>query len=185
MAGLNKVQIIGNLGADPELRATQSGNSVCNIRVAVNETWNDKNGQKQERVEWFRVTIWGKQGEVAAQYLAKGRKVYVEGRLQTSEYTDKDGNQRQSWEIVASNVIFIDNAKDGGGGQQGGGGGGWGGGGNQGGGQQSGGGGWGGQQGGGQHGGGGGGWGGGGGQHGGGGGGWGGGGGGGNDHVPF
>lgn len=114
---INKAIIIGNLGADPELRHTASGQPVCELRVATNEAWQDKNGQKQERTEWHRIVVWGRQAELAAQYLAKGRKVYVEGRLQTREWQDKDGAKRYTTEIVAQQVKFLDAREGGGGGR--------------------------------------------------------------------
>lgn len=113
---INKAIIIGNLGADPELRHTTSGQPVCEMRVATNESWIDKSGEKQERTEWHRIIVWGKQGELAAKYLAKGRKVYVEGRIQTREWQDKDGNKRYTTEIVAQTVQFLDSRGSGGGG---------------------------------------------------------------------
>jgi single-strand DNA-binding protein len=113
---INKAIIIGNLGADPELRHTTSGQPVCEMRVATNESWVDKSGEKQERTEWHRIIVWGKQGELAAKYLAKGRKVYVEGRIQTREWQDKDGNKRYTTEIVAQTVQFLDSRGSGGGG---------------------------------------------------------------------
>ena len=154
MSSVNRITLIGRLGADPEIRYTQGGQPVCNLRVATTENWNDRDGNRQERTEWHGVTVWGKQGELCGQYLAKGRQVYLEGRLQSREYTDRDGVNRKVWEVVASNVVFLGSRGDSpggnwGGGNQGGGnaqGGGWGG--NQGGGNTQGGG-WGGNQGGG------------------------------------
>lgn len=112
MPGVNKVILLGNLGADPDLRKTPGGDSVCEIRVATNESWTDKNGQHQERTEWHRVVIWGRRAEVCARYLSKGRQVYVEGRSQTRSYDDKDGVRRYAHEVVASNVQFIGGAPD-------------------------------------------------------------------------
>ena len=108
---LNKVELIGNLGADPESRGSE-GSFVCNIRLATNETWTDKEGTLQERTEWHRVAVWGKLGEVCDQYLSKGRRIFVEGRLQTRSYVDKDDIKRYSTEIVAYNVIFLDGASE-------------------------------------------------------------------------
>ncbi len=99
--------LIGNLGADPELRYTPGGQAVCDIRLATNESWMDKNGQKQERTEWHRVVMWGKPAEICKQYLAKGQKLYVEGRLQTRSWDDKEGNKRYSTEIVATDFMFL------------------------------------------------------------------------------
>lgn len=104
---VNKAIVVGNLGADPELRYTQNGTAVCNFRIATNEKWKDKQGQLQERTTWFKVTVWGSQGENCEKYLTKGRQVYVEGRIQTDQYTDKDGVERYTWELVAQNVTFL------------------------------------------------------------------------------
>jgi single-strand DNA-binding protein len=107
MSSLNKVQLIGNLGAAPELKYIPSGQAVCELRIATNETWK-KDGQKHEKTEWHRVKAWGKLGESCAQYLEKGRSVYVEGRLETHSWEDKNGGgTRYATEIVASNVIFL------------------------------------------------------------------------------
>jgi single-strand DNA-binding protein len=105
--GVNKVILIGNLGADPELRYTPGGQAVCDIRLATNESWTDKNGQKQERTEWHRVVMWGKPAEICKQYLTKGQKLYIEGRLQTRSWDDKEGNKRYSTEIVANDFMFL------------------------------------------------------------------------------
>jgi single-strand DNA-binding protein len=136
MAGsVNKVILIGNLGSKPELKYLPSGQAVCEMRIATNETFTDKNQQKQERTEWHRVVVWGKQGENSAQYLDKGRQVYIEGRLQTRSWDDKtSGEKRYMTEIVANTVQFLGGqggggAPGGGGGAPGGGGGGGGGGG--------------------------------------------------------
>ncbi|MFZ2799727.1 MAG: single-stranded DNA-binding protein [Syntrophorhabdus sp.] len=102
MSSLNKAIIIGNLGADPEVRYTASGMAVATFNVATKETWKDKNNSKQDRTEWHRVVAWGKLGEQAGEYLKKGRLVYVEGRMQTREYEGKDGIKRKTFEIVAS-----------------------------------------------------------------------------------
>jgi len=107
MASVNKVILIGNLGRDPELRYTQGGKGVCNFTVATNERWKDGNGQPQERVEWHRIVAWGKTAENCAQYLAKGKSVFIEGRLQTREWEDRDQNKRQTTEIVANQVVFL------------------------------------------------------------------------------
>ena len=123
-SGVNKVILVGHLGADPDMRYTPSGQGVCELRLATSESWNDKNGQRQERTEWHRVVVWGKRAEICSKYLAKGRQVYVEGRIQTRNYDDKDGNKRYITEVIANDVQFL-----GGGGREGGGGGGPGGGG--------------------------------------------------------
>ena len=104
---INKAIIIGNLGVDPELRTTPQGASVCNFSVATNESWKDKDGTKHERVEWHRIIVWGKTGENCAKYLSKGREVYVEGRIQTRSWDDKDGVKRYTTEIVAQTVNFL------------------------------------------------------------------------------
>ncbi|MCB9561408.1 MAG: single-stranded DNA-binding protein [Kofleriaceae bacterium] len=105
--GVNKVILVGNLGADPDMRYTPSGAGVCELRVATSDSWTDKNGQRQERTEWHRVIVWGKRAEVCAKYLAKGRQVYVEGRIQTRNYDDKDGNKRYITEVIANDVQFL------------------------------------------------------------------------------
>lgn len=107
MASINKVILIGNLGADPEVRFSPGGIAVANLRLATNETWKDKNGQKQERTEWHRVTLFGRLAELARDYLAKGRTVYIEGRLQTRKWQDKEGHDRYSTDIVASSMQFL------------------------------------------------------------------------------
>ena len=124
-ASVNKVILIGNLGAKPELKYLPSGQAVCELRLATNETFTDKNQQKQERTEWHRVVVWGKQGENCAQYLDKGRSVYLEGRLQTRSWDDKtSGEKRYMTEIVANTVQFLSGGPGGGGGGERGGGGG-------------------------------------------------------------
>ena len=127
--GVNKVILVGHLGADPDMRYTPSGQGVCELRLATSESWNDKNGQRQERTEWHRIVVWGKRAEVCSKYLAKGRQVFVEGRIQTRTYDDKDGNKRYITEIIANDVQFLGGGggRDGGGGSGGGGGGGGGG----------------------------------------------------------
>lgn len=107
MASVNKVILLGNLGADPELKHTPSGRSVCNLRVATTEVFKDASGQRQERTEWHRVTVWGDQADNCSKYLSKGRSVYIEGRLQTRSWDDKSGEKRYSTEIVADRVQFV------------------------------------------------------------------------------
>ena len=103
MAGINKVILVGNLGAKPEVKYASNGNAISNLSVATSESWTDKStGQKQERTEWHRVSLFGKLAEIAGQYLDKGSKVYVEGKLQTRKYTDKDGIERWTTEVVVS-----------------------------------------------------------------------------------
>ena len=107
MSGVNKAILIGNLGADPEARYTQSGQAVTNFRIATSERWNDRNGQSQERTEWHRVVTFGRLAETCRDYLKKGRQVYVEGRIQTRQWDDRDGNKRYTTEIVAQTVRFL------------------------------------------------------------------------------
>ena len=115
MASVNKAILIGNLGRDPELRFTKDGRPVANFTLATNERWRDKEGNNQERTEWHRIVVWDKAAENCAQYLAKGRSCYVEGRLQTREWEDKDGNKRQTTEVVAQQVTFLGTRGEGGG----------------------------------------------------------------------
>jgi single-strand DNA-binding protein len=103
--GLNRVLLLGNLGADPELKALQGGQAVLKLRIATTETYLDKNQVRQERTEWHRVTIWGRRGEALAKFLHKGDSIFVEGRLQTSSY-EKNGEKRYSTEVIANNVIL-------------------------------------------------------------------------------
>lgn len=105
--GVNKVILIGNLGADPEVRFTPGGQAVANFRIATSDTWTDKNGQKQERTEWHRIVVWGKLAELCGEYLKKGRQCYVEGRLQTREWTDKENRKNYTTEVVALAVTFL------------------------------------------------------------------------------
>lgn len=104
---LNKAMIIGNLGDDPEVRFTGGGQAVATLSVATNERWTDKAGQAQERTEWHRVVVWGKQAEQCKEYLSKGRQVFVEGRIQTRDWTDKEGHKRYTTEIIAQRVQFL------------------------------------------------------------------------------
>ena len=126
--GFNKVMLLGNLGADPELKMTQGGQSVLKLRLATTETYLDKNQTRQERTEWHSVTLWGKRGEALAKFLTKGERIFVEGSLRTSSY-EKNGEKRYSTEINASNVILAGRGKGAGAGDDMGGGGGGGGGG--------------------------------------------------------
>jgi single-strand DNA-binding protein len=106
--GINKVILIGNLGADPETRAMPSGMSVCNLRIATSESWKDRqSGEQQERTEWHRVAIFGRLAEVAGEYLRKGSQVYIEGSLRTRKWQDKQGNERYTTEIVASEMQML------------------------------------------------------------------------------
>ncbi|MCS6911709.1 MAG: single-stranded DNA-binding protein [Myxococcales bacterium] len=111
MAGsVNKVIIVGHLGANPDLKYLPSGQPVCEMRVATTERFRDRSDQMQERTEWHRVVVWGKMGENCAKFLSKGRQVYVEGRLQTRSWDDKDGHKRYMTEIVADQVVFLGGA---------------------------------------------------------------------------
>ena len=107
MASVNKVILVGNLGRDPETRYTTGGDAVTNIRVATTDTWKDKNGEKQEKTEWHTVVFFGRQAEIAGEYLKKGRQVYIEGRLQTRKWQDKEGQDRYSTEIVADRMQML------------------------------------------------------------------------------
>ena len=122
--GINKVIIVGNLGADPETRYTSSGTAITSLRIATSEQWTDKqSGERQERTEWHRVKLFGKLAEISGEYLKKGRQVYIEGSLRTDKYTDKDGVERYSTDIIANEMQML----GGGGGAEGGAGGGGGG----------------------------------------------------------
>lgn len=114
MNGLNKVMLLGNLGADADLRYTQSGHPVLNLRIATTETYLDANRVRHERTEWHSVTVWGKRGEGLARVLAKGSRIFVEGGLRTSSYEDRDGTKRYRTEIVANEVILAGGARAGG-----------------------------------------------------------------------
>ncbi len=107
MSGINKVILVGRLGANPELRYTPGGQGVANFNMATSEQWTDKTGKKQERTEWHRIVVWGKLAELCSQYLAKGRQAYVEGRLQTRSWDDKEGIKRYTTEVVAQTVQFL------------------------------------------------------------------------------
>jgi single-strand DNA-binding protein len=116
MAGsVNKVLIVGNLGADPDVRTTSSGQMVASLSVATSETFSNRDGQRQERTEWHRVQVWGKLAELAQRYLGKGRKVFIEGRIQTRSWDEQQtGQKRYSTEIVANNIVFLDSGAGGG-----------------------------------------------------------------------
>jgi single-strand DNA-binding protein len=108
MAGVNKVILVGNLGRDPEVRYTASGTPVANFTMATTERWNDPtSGERKEKTEWHRIVVWGKQAEIAGEYLRKGRQVYVEGSLQTREWTDREGNKRQTTEVRAQRFQML------------------------------------------------------------------------------
>lgn len=107
MASLNRVTILGNLGKDPELRKTGGGASICNLSVATSDQWRDESGEKKEKTEWHRITVFGKSADNCAKYLAKGRSVLVEGKIETREWKDKEGQRRFTTEIMAQNVQFL------------------------------------------------------------------------------
>lgn len=120
MASVNKVILIGNVGRDPEIRFTQAGEPIANFTLATNEVWNDKSGQKQERTEWHRVEVFGKTAQVVRDYVTKGRPVYIEGSIRYEEWTDKDGNKRNTTRIrvsgPGSRLVMLGGRGEGGGG---------------------------------------------------------------------
>ncbi len=107
MGSVNKVILVGNLGRDAELRYTPGGAAVATLNLATTEVWNDKGGQRQEKTEWHRIVLWGKQAESLQEYLTKGKQIYVEGRLQTRQWDDKDGNKRYTTEIKADRITLL------------------------------------------------------------------------------
>ena len=113
-SGVNKVILIGNLGRHHEVRYTPGGQAVANFTVATNENWTDKQGQKQERTEWHKIVVWGKLAELCGEYLSKGRQAYIEGRLQTREWTNKEGAKQYTTEVVANQVVFLSGGDRGG-----------------------------------------------------------------------
>ena len=121
MASVNKAILIGNLGRDPEIRYTQSGDPIANFSLATNESWTDRSGQKQERTEWHRVEVFGKTAQVVRDYVTKGRSVYIEGTIRYDEWTDKDGNKRNTTKIRVSGpnsrLVMLGGRGDGGGGR--------------------------------------------------------------------
>ncbi|RYZ72013.1 MAG: single-stranded DNA-binding protein [Proteobacteria bacterium] len=110
MSGVNKVIIVGRLGADPEVKAVGQGSTVTRLNVATSENWMGKDGQKQERTEWHRIVVWGKLAEICGKHLSKGRQIYVEGRLQTRQWEDQQGQKKYTTEIVANTVQFLGSA---------------------------------------------------------------------------
>lgn len=115
MGSVNKVILVGNLGRDAELRYTPGGAAVAKFSIATTEMWNDKSGQRQERTEWHNIDLWGKQAETLSEYLVKGKQVYIEGRLQTDEYTDKEGVKRKSTKVRCDRVVLLGGGGGGGG----------------------------------------------------------------------
>jgi single-strand DNA-binding protein len=107
MASLNKVILIGNVGRDPEMRFTQGGTAVATFTLATNEAWTAKSGEKQERTEWHRIVVWGKQAEIANEYVKKGKQLYVEGTLQTRQWDDRNGQKRTTTEIRALRFLLL------------------------------------------------------------------------------
>ena len=115
MGSVNKVILVGNLGRDAELRYTPGGAPVATLNLATTETWNDKaTGQKQEKTEWHRIVLWGKSAESLSEYLVKGKQIYVEGRLQTRQWDDKDGNKRYTTEVRGDRIVLLGSAGGGG-----------------------------------------------------------------------
>ena len=110
MSGVNKVIIVGRLGADPEVKAVGQGSTVTRLNVATSENWMGKDGQKQERTEWHRIVVWGKLAEICGKHLSKGRQVYIEGRLQTRQWEDQQGQKKYTTEIIANTVQFLGSA---------------------------------------------------------------------------
>jgi single-strand DNA-binding protein len=108
----NRIILVGNLGRDPELRYTAQGTPVCTFTMATNDRRKDRNGEMQDQTTWFRVTLWNRQAETASQYLHKGKPVYIEGRLRVEEFTDREGRQRQSLEVTATDMQFIGSRQD-------------------------------------------------------------------------
>jgi single-strand DNA-binding protein len=115
MRGVNKVILVGNLGRDPEVRYTRNGTAVATLNIATTETWTDQDGQRQDRTEWHRVVAWSKLAEIAKEYLSKGRQVYIEGKLQTRSWDDREGNKRYTTEIKADQMVMLGGRGDSGG----------------------------------------------------------------------
>jgi single-strand DNA-binding protein len=107
VAGINKVILVGNLGNDPEMKYTTGGQAVARFNIATSESWTDKSGQKQERTEWHKIVVWGKLGEICGKHLSKGRQAYIEGKLQTRQWEDQQGQKRYTTEVVAATVQFL------------------------------------------------------------------------------
>jgi len=107
MASVNKVILVGNLGADPEVRHTPSGRAVANFSLATTEQWSNKDGGREEKTEWHRIVAWGRLGEICGEYLNKGKQVFIEGRLQTRSWEDRDGNKKYTTEVIAQNMQML------------------------------------------------------------------------------
>ena len=120
MSTVNKVILVGRLGRDPEVRYTPNGQAVANFSVATDESWKDKSGEKQQRTEWHNIVVWGKLAEICGQYLNKGKLVYLEGRLQTREWDDREGVKRKTTEVIVSDMVMLGSKGEGGGGGGGG-----------------------------------------------------------------
>ncbi len=118
MSGVNKVILVGRLGADPEVRYTSGGTAVAKFNLATSETYKDKEGGKQEKTEWHRVVAFGKLGEICGEYLSKGKQVYVEGKLQTRSWDDKEGNKKYTTEVNISSMVMLGGPGEGGGGKE-------------------------------------------------------------------
>jgi single-strand DNA-binding protein len=114
MSGVNKVILVGRLGRDPEVRYTPSGTAVANFSIATSEQWNNKDGEKQERTEWHKIVAWRRLGEICGEYLHKGSQIYIEGRLQTRDWEDRDGNKRYTTEVIAQSMQMLGSADKGG-----------------------------------------------------------------------
>ena len=114
MSSLNKVLLIGRLGKDPEIRYTPDGSPVANFSLATSENWTDKNGTRQERTEWHNIVAWRKLADLSKRFLTKGRQVYIEGRIQTREWDDRDGNKRRTTEVIANQMVLLGSRSEGG-----------------------------------------------------------------------
>jgi single-strand DNA-binding protein len=112
MSGVNKVILVGNLGSDPQIRYTPNGTAVANFSIATTERFTNKNGEKESRTEWHRIVAWGRLAEICNEYLKKGKQVYVEGRIQSRQWEDKDGTKRTSFEIIANSMVMLGRAGD-------------------------------------------------------------------------
>jgi single-strand DNA-binding protein len=117
MSGVNKVILVGNLGSDPDVRYTTGNQPVAHFSLATSESWTNKNGERVDRTEWHRVTVWGKQAEKVGEFLSKGRQVYVEGKLRTRSWEGKDGQKRYTTEVIADSVVFLGGGRGEGGGR--------------------------------------------------------------------